>query len=732
MFGNISHPRQLKATLLALIVGIFFSGVLFTEALASKSGKATEVSISLVDGIAVDAEGNIYISRRDHNVISKIDKQGMISRFAGSGASGFSGDGGPATKATFRVPAGLAFDAKGNLYIADRENHRVRKVDSKGIITTIAGTGTAGFSGDGGPAVKAQLNLPSGIVVDPKGNIFIADRSNDRIRVIDPEGNINTYAGTGEDGFFGDAGPASKAKLSKPFGVALDKKGNLFIADRGNNRVRRVTPKGIITTVAGDGGFFFMGDNGPAYRASVAGPTGVAVDHDGNLIIADRNNNRIRMVDTQGLIRTVFGTGQQDYNGDSELARETNLHLPFGVAIDNDGKLLVIDRSHYRIRRTDLKTGKVNTVAGNGVKKFMGDGGPATGARLSFPHGIVVDSKDNVIFSDKSHNRLRMITPDGIIDTIAGTGNRGTLGDGGPAIDADLYVPTSLLLNEKDEIFLISPSGFVSVIRKINSNGIIDHYISTADEGYMESIKNSPRGQSSQSLIVPITNFGDLAYGGNGILYVSDPLNHQIRKIDKNKKVTTIAGTGDSDYTGDGGPAEKANFRDPNALVVDSKGNLLIGDSANNRIRMIDTKGIVSTIAGNGEMNNEGDGGPALEGGIRHINDLAFSPSGELHIVGSNSHLVRKITKDGKLATVAGRSGIQGFFGDGGPATKAMLKNPIAIAFDSKGNLYISDMGNNRIRKVDTKGIITTVAGTGAFGWAEEGEKVEILFQNFP
>lgn len=208
-------------------------------------------------------------------------------------------------------------------------------------------------------------------------------------------------------------------------------------------------------------------------------------------------------------------------------------------------------------------------------------------------------------------------------------------------------------------------------------------------------------------------------------------MNHQIRKIDTKGNISTIAGTGDSDYYGDGGLAFDAAFRDPNSLASDRKGNIYIAEAANNMIRKIDTKGIVTTFAGNGEHRDSGDGGPALEAGIRSMDDIAFSPEGELHILGTNTHKVRKITKDGKIITVAG-NGYSGFFGDGGPATKAMLKNPAALAFDSKSNLYIADMGNNRIRKVDTNGTITTFAGTGSFGWGRTGETVEIYLQNFP
>ena len=715
-----------------IILSLFLSLITLPVDAKTDSGKATEMEISLVDGIAMDKKGNVYIAMREHSIINRIDTKGMMTRYAGSGESGFSGDGGPAIKANFKTPASLAFDPEGNLYIADRENHRVRKVDTSGNISTFAGIGEAGFSGDGASAVKARLNLPSGVVADQKGNLFISDRSNDRIRVVDKKGVIRTYAGSGVAGFQGDAGPALKAQLDKPFGIALDEAGNLYIADRNNNRVRKVSLEGIITTVAGDGGFFFMGDNGPAYRASVAGPTGVAVDKKGNLYIADRNNNRIRLVDKLGMIRTVAGTGQQDYNGDSETARETNLYLPFGLTVDSNDNLLVIDRSHYRIRRIEPKSGKVETVAGNGLKLFAGDGGPATGATLSFPHGMSVDKNDNLIFSDKGHFRIRKITPEGIINTIGGNGIRGNVGNNIPALEANFYNVTTIVQNPKGDMFMSSPSGFVSLIRKLDTKGVIHDYIDTASPRYREAIKKSKyKGLVQTGAVATITQFSDIVFDPKGNLFISDRLNHQIRKIDTEGNISTIAGTGDSDHDGDGGPALDATFRDPNALASDNDGNIYVADTANNMIRKIDTNGIVTTFAGNGEHADFGDGGPALNAGIRSMDDIEFSPEGELHILGTNTHKVRKITKDGKILTVAG-IGYSGFSGDGGLATKAMLKNPAAISFDSKGNLYIADMGSNRIRKVNTKGIITTFAGTGSFGWGRTGETVEIYLQNFP
>jgi len=432
------------------------------------------------------------------------------------------------------------------------------------------------------------------------------------------------------------------------------------------------------------------------------------------------------------MIRTVAGTGTQDYNGDSELARDSNLHLPFGVALDPDGNLLVIDRSHYRIRRINPRRGSIKTVAGNGLKMFAGDGGPATGATLSFPQGLAVDEKDNLLISDKGHYRIRRVSPDGVIQTIVGNGIRGNIGDDLPAMEASIYGAAILKLNKKGEIYIVSPSGFTSLIRKIDTSNTMRRVLGTSDEDYLAAIaKSKYKGRVQTGELAIITTFSDVAFDQKGNMFISDRLNHQIRKVSASGELTTIAGTGESAYYGDGGPASEAAFRDPSSLATDNEGNLYIADGANNMIRKIDTNGIVTTIAGNGNHENSGDGGPALEAGIRNMDYLAMSPSGELHIVGMNSYMVRKITKDGKIVRVAG-TGYQGYFGDGGPATKAMLKTPASIAFDTKGNLYISDMGNNTIRKVNNKGIISTYAGTGTFGWAQDGETVEIYLQYFP
>lgn len=675
---------------------------------------ALTATLTLVDGIAIDSQGNIFLSHRSKNRIRKIDKNGIITTVAGNGYVGFSGDGGPALEASFNFPAGLAFDPKGNLYVADRNNHRVRKIDPSGTITTVAGNGIPDWGGDNGPAINANLNYPSDVVCDEQGNLFISDRSNNRIRKVDAHGIITTYVGLGPAEFGGDFGPAEDALLKYPFGITLDKNGNLFIADRGNNRIRKVDGKGIITTVAGDGSHFFSGDFGPAFQSSLAFPTGVAVDEAGNLYIADRNNNRVRKVDSLGIIRTIIGTGAGDYNGDNEVASETSLKLPFAVETDAAGNLLIVDRSNFRVRKVNQKTYQVKTIAGNGEFLFKGDGGPARGASLETPSGIVIDSQDNIIFADLTHNRIRKINAEGIINTLAGNGYLGNEGDGGPAVNATLYRPSAMALDAEDNIYLVSSSGSSWIVRKIDAQGTISLFAGNGRRGYT--------GDGGLAVEASFYTIRDIATDRHGNLFVVDISNENIRKIDKNGIITTIA---------------KENWKNlegeihPNAIVIDSQDNIFVSDSGSSKIRKIDPDGNITTIAGTGDFKDYGTGGPALQAGIRSPGGLAFSPAGELYVAEEQSHLIRKIDKNGNWIHVAGMGKI-GYAGDGGPAAKATIKNPYRMAFDKKGNLYFTDRDNNRIRKVDSEGIITTVAGNQNIGWQQDGLQVQITVHVFP
>jgi sugar lactone lactonase YvrE len=297
---------------------------------------------------------------------------GTITTVAGTGAPGFSGDGGPATSAQINNPAGLAADSLGNLYIADSWNQRIRMVSTNGIITTVAGNGSSGFSGDSSPATSAQLDNPTGLAVDSFGNVYIADSSNQRIRMVSVNGVITTIAGNGTSGYSGDGGPATSAELASPNGISVDALGNVYIADDGNNRIRKVAPNGNITTIAGNGTSGYSGDGGPATSAELASPNSVAVDTAGNLYIADDGNNRIRRVDLTGTITTIAGNGNRAYTGDGGPALNASFQNPAGVFVSAAGSVYVSDQSNAALRMlTPIGTQPVMTIQSNHSGAFI-------------------------------------------------------------------------------------------------------------------------------------------------------------------------------------------------------------------------------------------------------------------------------------------------------------------------------------------------------------------------
>jgi sugar lactone lactonase YvrE len=334
-----------------------------------------------------------------------------INTIAGNGTSGFSGDGGPATNAMLSAPYGVAVDASGNVYIPDGNNNRLRMVSPTGTITTIAGTGTAGYTGDGSAATNAELKNPTGVALDASGNIYIADGGNNVIRKINGSGIITTIAGTGTAGFSGDGGLATNATLDFPCCVAIDKNGNVLIADLLNQRIRKIDHTSTnINTIAGNGTSGFSGDGAAATNAELANPFGVAVDNSGNVYIADQFNDRVRMVtNTTKFISTIAGNGTASYSGDNGPATAAELDRPFSLSLDGFGDIYVADYSNNRIRRIDIGD-SIFTVAGTGVAGFSGDGGPALSADLKGPSGITIDPLGNLYISDQSNDRIRELT----------------------------------------------------------------------------------------------------------------------------------------------------------------------------------------------------------------------------------------------------------------------------------------------------------------------------------
>jgi len=634
-------------------------------------GPATAAPLGAVYGVvAVDAVGNVYASDQWNNFVVRISPNGILTVVAGNGIGGFAGDGGPATAAALSQPTGVAVDAARNLYIADTGHGSIRKVTPTGTITTVAGGGTS--LGDGGPATAASLRSPSGVAVDAAGNLYIADTMNYRIRKVSTAGIMTTVAGNGVAGSSSVAGfpgvgwQATAAALSRPTGVAVDAAGNLYIADAYSSRIRWVTPAGAIFTVAGNGTEGFSGDGGPSTSASLNGPYGVAVDAAGNLYIADYGNSRIRKVNSAGgTITTVAGNGIGAYSGDGGPGTSASLWGPGGVAVDAAGNLYIADTMNYRIRKVS-PTGVITTVAGNGRYKFSGDGGPSTSAALHKPSGVAVDAAGNLYIADTYNNRIRKVSTAGIMTTVAGNGLATFSGDGGPGTSASLPGP------------------------------------------------------------------GGVAVDAAGNLYIADAWNHRIRQVSPAGIITTVAGNGVAGFSGDDGPATGAALRQPTGVAVDAAGNLYIADVGNNRIRKVSTAGIINTVAGGGSGGG-GDGGPATAASLSGPSGVAVDAAGNLYIAALGSRSIRKVGPGGIITTAAGGGT---FLGDSGPATAAALSRPTGVAVDAAGNLYVADLGSNRIRKVNPFGIIGgtigTFAGNGTPGFSGDGGPATAASLNGP
>ena len=622
-------------------------------------------------GMFMDSSGNIYIAGTKGHIIWKIDTFWDITQFAGTGSSGFSGDGGPAASAELSEPNGVFGDSSGNIYIADTNNHRIRKVDTFGNISTFAGTGNSNYSGDGAEAILAELNQPRGIYVDSSDNIYIADTKNHIIRKVDGTTNIITkFAGTaGSSGSSGDGGPAVNARLNEPRGIYKDSSDNIYIADTKNHIIRKVDgTTNIITKFAGTAGSSgSSGDGGPAVNARLNEPRGIYKDSSDNIYIADTKNHIIRKVDgTTSIITKFAGTaGAAGYSGDGGLAVNAQLNEPCGITASS-GNLYIADTKNHRIRRVDT-TGNIITVVSTGSSGFSGDGGPALLARLNVPKGIFMDSWGNLYIADRGNHKIRRVDTSGNITTVAGTGSSGDSGDGGLATLAQLDEPRRIFVDSSDN------------------------------------------------------------------LYIADTRNHRIRKVDASGIITTVAGTGSSGFSGDGGLATLAQLDEPHGVFVDSSGNIYIADRKNHRIRKVDgATGIITTVSGRPGSGFSGDGGLATDAKHNQPRGIFKDSSGNLYIADTDNHRIRKVDAATQIiTTVAGTGNSWGPLGDGGLATSARIKEPVEIFLDHNYNIFIADRDDRRIRVVNAiDGKIYTLAGTGASGDTTDQPAVLSRFQD--
>lgn len=635
-------------------------------------------------GIALDRAGNVYFSSQNFNMILRISAQGIITVAAGNGFRGFSGEGDLGVNASLNDPLGILVDREGNLYIADKGNHRVRRMDTDGVLTTIAGNGAPGFSGDGGPARLASLRSPSGLALDSAGNLYISDTDNHRIRRVSSNGTITTIAGTGQGTYSGDGGAAVSASLYLPEGLAIDGAGNLYIADLGNNRIRRINTQGVIGTYAGNGNRTVSGDGGSATAAGIALPRDIAFDREGNLLVSDQDSFRIRRISPQGVIGRFAGSGVSGLSADGVLASGADMN-PYGLAVDPAGSVYIAEYGNNKVRRI-TSNGLITTVAGTDFDTHSPDGVAAPSAILDFMGNLSLDRQGNLYMA--GGNRIRRLGTDGSFVTVVGTGKSGYAGDGGPANQAMLAAPFASAFDSRGNMIVVDT--YNHRVRRITPNGIISTIAGTGRGVY----GGDGGPATSASLFLPT----GVAVDQEDNIYVAD-LNLRIRRIDRNGIITTFAGNGSNSYSGDGGLATLASIGQPYGVAFDGQGNLYIADNFNHVVRRVTPQGVISTYAGNGVGGYSGDGGAARNARLNSPFGLFFDSLGNLFIGDFGNHRVRMVNPAGIITTVAG-NGTRGFSGDGGLALMAQLNNPFGVAVNASGVLYISENANWRIRAV--------------------------------
>ncbi len=707
---------------------------------------ALQASIGYPESIAFDSAGNAYIAESGYSSqILKVSAAGTVTVVAGNGTPGYSGDGGPATSAALYQPEGVFVDGSGNIFIADTENSVIREVvASTGNIQTVVGAyydasgGSACQSGgDGGPALSADLCLPYSVFVDGSGNIFIADFGNSTIReVVNSTGNIRTVAGTpGAPGYI-DGVQATTAELDLPAGVFVDGSGNIIIADTFNSVIRVVNPSAQSVTIAGTtipAGYIktvagsqydsmegsqcqLTGDNGPALSAFLCLPFGVFADGSDNIFVADYGNFAIREVASGGTISTVAGTLGADCQtyattgcGNGALATSAQLNYPSGVAVDTSGDIFVADTEDFVVREVAASNGDIQAFAGNGTLAYSGDGGSPTDAELNDPGAVFVDGSGNMFVADTSNSVIReVLATTGNIQTVAGNGVAGYSGDGVAPTTTELNYPGGVFVDAQGDIFIADTAN--SAIREV-----------VAATGLIQTVAGTPgtagySGDGSAATSALLANPNAVLIDGSGNIYIADTGNSAIREVVASTgNIQTIAGTptktcddGQTPGCGDNGPATSAYLNFPNGLFRDAAGDIFIADTFDNAIReVLAATGTINTVAGTiGTPGFSGDGAAATSALLNSPYGVFLDASNDILIADSDNAAIREVVAaTGFIQTIAGIPAAAGFptpgfSGDGGPATSAELNAPSGVFDTSAGKLLIADTNNSRVREL--------------------------------
>ena len=663
----------------------------------SVDGTGSTARFSTVSGVALDASGNVYIADTDNHTIRKMTPGGVVTTVAGLAGTPGSNEGiGP--DARFNNPSGVAVDASGNIFVADSGNHTIRMVTPSRVVVTIAGTALNSGSNDG-TRNGAKFNFPTGVALDGSGNIYVADQNNNTIRKVTPAGVVTTLAGSASSGPGSSDGTGSAAQFDSPTGVAVDSAGNVYVADTDNQTIRKVTATGVVTTLAGQVGNFGSSD-GPGSAAQFSFPYGVAVDSSGFVYVTDQYNYTIRKVTPSGLVSTLAGKVgvQGSSDGPGSAAR---FDQPFGVAVDGSGNVFVADSANYTIRKV-TSGGVASTLAGLAPNPGSSNG-TGSAAQFSWPYGVAVDSSGNVYVADTTNNTLRKVTPAGVVSTLAGlAGNAGS--SDGTGSTARFYTPTGVAVDGSGNIYVVDQGNHT--LRKVTPAGVVTT---------LAGLAGSSGSSDGTGSAARFNNPTGVAVDGSGNLYIADTNNSTIRKVTSGGVVSTFAGLAGSSGAIDG-TSTVARFNFPNGVAVDHNGVVYVADTNNNMIRTIQPNGVVISYVGSNPGSGNGMGSSAH---FYQPSGVAVDASGFLYVADTFNNTIRKVSPVGEVTTIGGTAGVTG--NADGLGAVAQFSRMGGIALSTSGALFVADSYNNRISMgvyVTPPAVATTpassITGTGA------------------